>query len=74
MRNRDIRLPRARRSLSRLPDDGWIAGNCEGLGRHFDIDPSVLRVVAVIGLLTLTTVTILAYLMVWAIVPAEMDD
>lgn len=60
-----------RRSLLRDPDAGWIAGICVGLGRYFHLDPSLVRVVAVFGLLTLTSTTIIAYLIAWAVVPSS---
>lgn len=60
-----------RRALEREPRDGWIAGICAGLGRYFHLDPSLVRIVAVFGLLTLTSTTIIAYLIAWAVVPSS---
>ena len=60
--------------IVRLPDEGWIAGICTGFGRTLGLDPSVLRVVLAFGLLSLTTWTILAYLLAWAIVPSAQDQ
>lgn len=57
--------------LRRLRDEGWVAGTCAGLGRYLAIDPSLVRIMTVFGLLTLTGTTVLAYLLAWAVVPAD---
>jgi phage shock protein C len=47
-----------------------LGGVCGGLAEYFDIDPSVVRLVA-LGLVLLTHVmfAIPAYLVMWALVP-----
>ena len=68
------RMTRHRAPLIRLPDEGWIAGICAGIGEYLEVDASVVRIVTVLGLLTLPGTTILAYLIAWAIVPADRDS
>ncbi len=47
--------------------DRYIAGVCGGLGEYFDIDPTIIRILAVIfGLMGWG---IIAYLICWLIAP-----
>ena len=73
MDRRTERLGRQRAPLQRLPDEGWIAGTCAGLSRYLGIDASLVRIVAVFGLLSVTGITMLVYLLAWAIVPSQHD-
>lgn len=58
------------RKLYRSRTDSIIAGVCGGLAEYFDIDPSLVRVGAV--LLTLAWgAGLLAYLVLWLIVPQK---
>lgn len=59
--------------LERSSDDKWIAGVCGGLGKYFDLNPSVFR----LGLVVLTLLGgagILIYLAAVLVVPAEGAD
>jgi signal transduction histidine kinase len=57
------------RELRRDPEHGIVAGVCSGLGRHLDIDPLLLRIA--FGAMTLASgVGLVAYLLVWLLVPA----
>lgn len=59
-------LDRLRRSVS----DRYIAGVAGGIGRHFDIDPTVIRVL--LAVLTLFGgAGVLIYAVCWAFVPEE---
>ncbi len=64
---RDVR--RLRRSRS----DRYIAGVAGGLGRHFDIDPTVIRVLLAV-LTFFGGAGILVYGVVWLFVPEDGDD
>jgi signal transduction histidine kinase len=58
------------RDLRRDPENGMIAGVCEGIGKHLDIDPLLLRIV--FGATTLASgLGIVAYLLAWWLVPVE---
>ena len=37
--------------LYRSVDDRWIAGVCGGLGRHFNIDPILIRIAFILGIM-----------------------
>jgi phage shock protein C len=49
-----------------------IAGLCGGLGEYFDVDPTLIRLVAVVvGLITAVVPLVIAYLIAWMIVPPK---
>jgi len=47
-----------------------FGGVCGGLGRHFDIDPVIVRIIWVFAVL-IAGVGVLAYIIAWIIVPQE---
>jgi phage shock protein C len=54
--------------LYRSSTDKYIGGVCGGLAEHFRIDPSIIRVLAV--LLTLGTgIGLILYIVMWIVVP-----
>jgi phage shock protein PspC (stress-responsive transcriptional regulator) len=56
--------------LYRSRTDKKIAGVCGGLGEYFGIDPTVVRLVAVIALIGSGIVPgFIAYVIAWVIVP-----
>jgi signal transduction histidine kinase len=58
------------RELRRDPENGMVAGVCEGLGRRLDIDPLLLRIV--FGATTLASgLGLVAYVLAWMLLPAE---
>jgi phage shock protein C len=63
-----------RAPLRRDPQGAWLGGVCAGIGRYLDVDPNLIRIAATLGLFTLTSTTILAYLIAWVIVPRTWRD
>ncbi|MCP3988861.1 MAG: PspC domain-containing protein [Actinomycetia bacterium] len=61
------------KQLYRYPDEGMISGVSAGLGRHFDIDYSVVRAVFV-GLTVFSGFGLVAYLAFWALLDAAPPD
>jgi signal transduction histidine kinase len=58
------------RELRRDPENGMVAGVCEGIGRRLDIDPLLLRIV--FGATTLASgLGVAAYLVAWWLLPVE---
>ena len=57
-------------SLTRPRDDRIIAGVCSGIGRHFNIDPTIVRIVFVASLF-LPGPQILIYLVAWLLMPDD---
>jgi phage shock protein C len=58
------------RRLYRSRTDRMIWGVCGGLAKYFDVDPTIIRVLAVISVF-ITGVSILAYIVMALIVPLE---
>lgn len=62
------------RQLRRPTSDRIVAGVASGLGRYFNLDPTLVRVCfAVAGLLT-AGVALLAYPIMWFLMPEEPAD
>lgn len=58
------------RALRRSPDHRMIAGVLGGLAEFFGLDPTVLRVVYVVGsILSVAFPGILVYVLLWIVVP-----
>ena len=60
------------KKLKRSGKNKMIAGVCGGLGKFFDVDPTIIRVIWV--LLTLFTAFfggIIAYIICWAVIPED---
>ena len=55
--------------LYRSSDNKVIAGVCGGLGEYFDIDPTLLRLIAVVAAVAGAGMPVLAYLLGWIIIP-----
>ena len=56
--------------LYRSTDDRMIAGVCAGLAEYIDIDPTIVRLLFVLGLLA-GGATFWAYLVMMLVVPEE---
>ena len=55
--------------LYRSKKDRMLGGVCAGLGEHFDIDPTVIRLVwAVITVISIGT-GVLVYILAWILIP-----
>ncbi|MBR5811400.1 MAG: PspC domain-containing protein [Alistipes sp.] len=54
----------------RSRSDRSIAGVCGGVGKYFGIDPTLVRLLAIVGVFLACT-TLLLYLIIWAIIPQE---
>src|SRR4051812_15361721 len=59
--------------LRRSKNDRYIAGVAGGLGRHFDIDPTIIRVVLAV-LTFFGGAGILVYGVIWLFVPEDGED
>jgi phage shock protein C len=56
--------------LFRSRTDRMIAGVCGGLASYFNIDPVIVRVIAVVALIA-GLGGLLAYIILWIVVPEE---
>ncbi len=43
----------------------WLGGVCAGLGRHFDVDPALVRIVLLVSALCAPGFTAGGYLVAW---------
>jgi len=59
--------------LYRSRDDRMIWGVCGGLARYFDIDPTIVRIIAVLSIF-LNGMGILAYIILAIVVPLESSQ
>jgi len=57
------------RRAMRSSSDKMVAGVCGGLGAYFGVDPTLVRVGAVVALVVGLPATLIAYLVAWAIMP-----
>lgn len=57
------------KKLYRSSDNRMIAGICGGLGEYFDVDPTIIRLIAAAG--ALMGFGIVAYLVAWIIIPLK---
>ena len=62
-----------KKRLYRSRKNRMIAGVCGGLGEYFDIDPTIIRVVAVILLLPGGLPGFLPYIILWVVVPTDPE-
>jgi phage shock protein C len=69
-----VGIPPTPRKLMRSRADRKIAGLCAGLAQHFDLDETVVRILAIF--LTLASGVcpgVVTYLIAWIIVPSEPE-
>ena len=57
------------RKLYRSRDNRVIAGVCGGIGEYFEIDPVLIRLLAVISIFSVGG--IFAYILAWIIMPSQ---
>jgi phage shock protein C len=58
------------RRLMRSSDDKMVAGVCGGLARYLGVDPTLVRVAAVIALVFAFPAAVIGYVVAWAIMPS----
>ncbi len=61
----------AEKTLYRSRQDRMIGGVSAGLADYFDLDPTVVRLLAVLATVLSSGAAIIAYLVLWAVVPEE---
>jgi phage shock protein C len=55
--------------LYRSTKDRMIAGVCGGIAEYFNADPTIVRLVAVLTMVLGIFPTVIAYLVLWVVVP-----
>lgn len=61
--------PGGYRRLYRIREGSKIAGVCNGLAAHFDLDPTIVRLVVCLLALVTAGLVVAAYLIFWLVVP-----
>lgn len=59
-----------RKQLFRPTDGGYVAGVCEGVGRHLGVDPNILRIIWLVAVIFAGT-GVLFYLILWWVMPRQ---
>ena len=59
------------RRLTRTSWDGPISGVCGGVARYLGVDPTLVRVLAVIAAVVTFPAALIAYAVCWAVIPKE---
>ena len=59
------------RRLTRTTWDAPISGVCGGLARYMGVDPTLIRVLAVIAAVLTFPAALIAYAVMWAVIPKE---
>ena len=63
------------KKLQRTPDNKWLAGLCGGLGKAFDVDPTVIRLIVIAATLATGFLPFaVTYIVGWFLVPEEGSD
>jgi len=57
--------------LYRSNKNRMLAGICGGIGEYFNIDPTIVRILAVVGFFVTASVFFWAYLILWIVIPEE---
>lgn len=58
------------KKIQRNTQDKMLAGVCSGLAEYFDVDPTLVRVAFVVAVMAGFS-GILAYIILWVVVPAK---
>lgn len=59
------------RRLTRTTWDAPVSGVCGGIARYLGVDPTLVRVLAVIAAVLTFPAALIAYAVMWAIIPKE---
>ena len=57
--------------LTRTSWDGPVSGVCGGVARYLGVDPTLVRVLAAVTMVVTFPVGVIAYAVMWAVIPKE---
>lgn len=57
------------KQLVRLRDDRMVAGVCSGVARYLGVDPTLVRLLAVLGIFLSFGTALVAYVVAWVLMP-----
>jgi phage shock protein C len=61
------------KKLYRSKEDRWLGGVCGGLAKYFNVDSTLIRVLFILFALAIGG-GILAYIIMWIVIPEEPDS
>lgn len=61
------------KTLTRNPDDKWLAGVCGGVSDYTGIDANVIRLVLVVCTILGAGSPIIGYVVAWVVMPRRAD-
>ena len=68
-------MPDPTRQLRRSRANRMIAGVCGGIAEYFDLDPTVVRAIYVVGsIVSVAFPGILVYLVLWFVIPEAAGE
>lgn len=59
------------KQLTRSMTDKFIAGVCGGIAKYLNVDPTLIRIIAVLFIFLGIFPAFLAYIVAWVVMPAE---
>jgi len=62
------------KKLYRTRNNRWLAGVCGGLAKYFNIDPVIVRILAIVAFCICWIGTLIAYIVMAVVVPLENND
>lgn len=57
------------KQLVRLREDRMVAGVCSGVARYLGVDPPLVRLLAVLGIVFSFGTALVAYVVAWVLMP-----
>ncbi len=63
----------SKKRLYRSKKDRMIAGVCGGIAEYFDIDPTLVRIIAVLTIF-INGIGLIAYLIAWIVIPQNPEQ
>ena len=57
--------------LYRSNKNRMIAGICGGLGEYLNLDPTIVRLIAVVGFFATASIVFWAYIILWIVIPEQ---
>lgn len=62
------------KKLMRSDNEKMVAGVCGGIAEYFDVDPTIVRLIYVLGsIFSVAFPGIIVYLILWVVMPQKMD-
>ncbi len=62
------------KKLMRSDNEKMVAGVCGGIAEYFDVDPTIVRLIYVLGsIFSVAFPGIIVYLILWVVMPQKID-